>query len=116
LFNPNDKERRKAILQLFLYCYAYLVENKDCKQVQPVIYKISSMKESGVICTRKKSDGGDYEYVFSMDDRVAQDFITGMATTIRNLYESDFAQAAEGAKACDYCRFIDFCRRTPVKR
>ena len=116
LFNPNDKERRKAILQLFLYCYAYLVENKDCQQVQPVIYKISSMKESGVTCTRKKSDGGDYEYVFSMDDRVAQDFITGMAATIRNLYDTDFTQAAEGAKACDYCRFIDFCRRTPVKR
>ena len=33
LFNPNDKDRRKAILQLFLYSYAYLVENKDCQRV-----------------------------------------------------------------------------------
>ena len=81
-----------------------------------MIYKISSMKESGVTCNRKKSDGGDYEYVFSMDDPVAQDFISNMATTIRNLYETDFIQADENAKACDYCRFIDFCRRTPVKR
>lgn len=116
LFNPNDKDRRKAILQLFLYCYAYLAEHEDCQRVQPVIYKIASMKESGVICKRKKTEGGDFEYVFSMDDPVAQDFVTQMGATIRSLYETDFTQADEGAKACDYCRFIDFCRRTPVKR
>ena len=84
--------------------------------MQPVIYKIASMKESGVICKRKKTEGGDFEYVFSMDDPVAQDFVTQMGATIRSLYETDFTQADEGAKACDYCRFIDFCRRTPVKR
>ncbi len=114
LFNPDQADRRKAILQLFLYSYAYLTENPDCHQVTPVIYKLASMKESGVILKRNDRDQGS-QYVFAMDDPVAQEFSKHMAGTIKALYEADFTQASEDAKACGYCRFIDFCRRSVAK-
>jgi len=102
--------RRKAILQLFLYSYAYLCEFKDMERVQPVIYKLSAMEKSGVTL---KNAG---QYVFSLDDDIAREFISRMAMTVKALYMDDFEQAPEGDHACDYCRFIDFCRRTPRKR
>ena len=106
--NASSK-RCKAILQLFLYCYAYLHEYGTEGRVMPVIYKLSSMQESGV---EQKGHG---QYVFSMDDDVAQSFVMRMGETVKRLYEQDFDQADEGAKECNYCRFIDFCRRTPRK-
>ncbi len=113
LFNPLNSKRRKAILQLFLYSYAYLIEaeanNEDIKEVMPVIYKLSSMEQSGVLLK------GEGQYMFSMDKELVQAFAELMGKTIKKLYEDDFLQAQEGAAACNYCRFIDFCRRTPKK-
>lgn len=114
LFDRNKNERCKAILQLMLYCYAYLKEHRELESVTPVIYKLSSMKDSGVKVKSGKKSAAE-QYVFSLEDAVAQDFVNQMAETIRSLYEAEFSQVDEGAKACNYCRFIDFCRRTPVQ-
>ena len=115
LFNNTDKDRRKAILQLFLYCYAYLTEHSgECHRVQPVIYKISAMQESGVAV--KRGRGAAEQFVFTMDDDVARDFVAQMSLRIKALYDEDFTQAPERAPSCNYCRFADFCRRTPVQR
>lgn len=102
--------RAKAVLQLMLYCYAYMHENPEVTKVAPVIYKVASMKDSGVILKGK----GDY--VFSMEDETAREFIQRMGMQINTLYDADFVQAAEGAHACNYCRFIDYCRRTPSSK
>ena len=111
LFSPLRPKRCKAVLQLFLYSYAYLIENKDkgIERVMPVIYKLSSMESSGV---ELKGVG---QYVFSMDDAIAREFAQRMGEVVKELYKDDFVQAAEGSHACNYCRFIDFCRRTPVR-
>ena len=111
LFNPLKPKRCKAILQLFLYCYAYLVENREqgVERVMPVIYKLSSMETSGV---ELKGVG---QYMFTMDDALAREFAQLMGEVVNSLYKEDFIQAAEGSHACNYCRFIDFCRRTPAR-
>jgi len=113
LFDNNKPKRCKAILQLFLYSYAYLTENPEVKTVMPVIYKLSSMKDSGV-----KIKGGrgatPMQFEFSMDNPVARAFVEQMGATLKTLYEGDFIQAPEKSKACNYCRFIDFCRRLPL--
>ena len=111
LFAPvsTSKGHCKAILQLFLYCYAYLQEFDDVEKVMPVIYKLSSMETSGVTL---KNAG---QYVFSMDDEIAKGFISRMGETVKALYEQDFKQAPDGSPSCNYCRFIDFCRRTPKR-
>ena len=47
-----------------------------------------------------------------MDDEIAKGFISRMGETVKALYEQDFKQAPDGSPSCNYCRFIDFCRRT----
>lgn len=103
-------KRCKAILQLFLYCYAYLLENPDVPRVMPVIYKLASMDDSGVWVRKPRG-----QYVFSLDDgnTVAHEFIRQMSLVVDSLYHDDFVQASEDKGPCGYCRFIDFCRRIP---
>lgn len=115
LFDGNMDKRRKAVLQLFLYSYAYMQEHPQVTSVMPVIYKLASMKESGVFWKDNKRGATPSQYVFKLDDPIAQEFIAGMASVIKSLYEEGFEQAPEDNKSrcCNYCRFIDFCRRTP---
>lgn len=107
--------RRKAILQLFLYSYAYLLENGDVDAVAPVIYKIASMNDSGVKYKPPGSREAARQYLFSMGDAVARAFVERMGEVIGALYGMPFDQADEGSVPCTHCRFIDFCRRTPPK-
>ena len=117
LFDGTRAKRRKAVLQLFLYCYAYLTENPELQQVVPVIYKVSSMKDSGVLIGGEKTKSKP-QFVFSMENATVQEFVNGMADVIRSLFEDNFSQTPEDAKSgcCNYCRFIDICRRTPTFR
>ena len=115
LFNSILKDRRKAILQLFLYCYAYMTEHPDVKMVVPVIYKLASMKDSGVFMKGGKGSA-PVQFEFSMESPVVKDFLEQMEATVKTLYEGDFIQAPEDSKSCNYCRFIDFCRRLPSKK
>ena len=110
----SSKDRRKAILQIFLYCHAYLTKHTELDSVMPVIYKLSSMKESGVF---KGSSNGrnNKQVIYSKDDPDAQEFISRMQETVKSLKQDPFKQAPEGAPCCDYCHFIDFCRRTVAK-
>ena len=117
LFNNANSKRRKAILQLFLYSYAYLLEHKKTERVTPFIYKIGSMKDSGVrYKPQSRSRQPAEQFVFSMDNAVASEFITRMGETISDLYGKAFEQADEDSTACSYCRFIDICRRVPPKQ
>ncbi len=105
-----SKATALAVMQLFLYCYAYMFENSKEKQVQPVIYKVSQMESSGVIV----KDEGQYD--FKMDDEKAQDFIKRMGEIVNAIFDKSYIQADEGSRACNFCRFIDYCRRTPAVR
>lgn len=115
--NKGENGRRKAILQLFLYCYAYLLEHQEMDRITPLIYKIGSMKDSGVkYKPQPNSKQPGEQYVFSMNDGVAMAFIAEMGETINNLYSKAFGQADEASTVCGHCRFIDFCRRMPPKK
>jgi CRISPR/Cas system-associated exonuclease Cas4 (RecB family) len=105
----GDKQRCKAILQLFLYCYAYLTENKGEDKVQPVIYKLTSMQTSGVKYSKR-------QFEFSMDNELVKQFIGEMGAVIKSIYSEGFRQADEDSLHCNYCRFIDFCRRSVKER
>ena len=113
LFERNMDKRRKAILQLFLYSYAYMEEHPEEPSVMPVIYKLSSMQDSGVFWKENKRGAKPNQYVFEREDPIAKEFITQMGGVIKSLYEDGFEQVPEDPKSrcCNYCRFIDFCRR-----
>lgn len=114
LFDSDKQDRRKAILQLFLYCHAYLTDHPNVKSVTPVIYKLASMKESGVWLKGGRGVKPE-QYVFTREDAVSRSFVSKMGEVLRALYENNFVQAGDKSKACNYCRYIDFCRRTPSK-
>ena len=110
LFDSSMKDkstRPKAILQLFLYSYAYLTEHPEVEKVAPVIYKLMTMSESGV---RYKQ--AQYEFSMASDNDVAQDFMRLMGEVIKSMFEDGFKQCIEESSTCNYCRFIDFCRRS----
>ena len=111
----GDSGRRKAILQLFLYSYAYLLEHKETERVTPFIYKIGSMKDSGVRYKPNSRQPAE-QFVFSMESVVASEFLDKMEETISDLYGKAFKQADEDSTACGHCRFIDICRRMPPRR
>ena len=115
LFNNTKKDRRKAILQILLYCYAYLTEHPEVDRVMPVIYKLASMDDSGVKMKSGQRGSQPEQYVFTMDDALAREFAARLGETVQDLYDSDFVQAPDGAKCCNYCRFVDLCRRTPSR-
>ena len=116
LFDNTKPKRRKAILQLFLYCYAYMTEHPNVKSALPVIYKLASMKDSGVMMKSGGKGATAVQFEFSMENPVVKDFLDQMEVTLKTLYEGDFIQAPENSKSCNYCRFIDFCRRLPSKK
>ena len=116
LFDPSKKKRCKGILQLMLYCYAYLMKNEEVSCVMPSIYKIAAMKDSGVNFKPTGRGATLRQFVFSLDNEICQDFIARMAMIIQDISMKDFVQCEEDAKACDYCRFIDYCRRTTKSR
>ena len=117
LFERNMDKRRKAILQLFLYSYAYMEEHSEVTSVMPCIYKLASIEDSGVFWKGSKRGAKPQQYVFKREDPIALEFVAGMAGVIHSLYEDGFEQAPENPKSrcCDYCRFIDFCRRAVSK-
>jgi len=114
LFCPStsSKKRCKAVLQLFLYSYAYLQEATDSSiAVTPIIYKLNNMNESGIVCNGQ-------QVVFKKTETetgLMKQFTTQIATTIRNMFERPYSQAAAGSPCCNYCRYRDFCRRIPQK-
>ena len=114
LFDNAKPKRRKAILQLFLYCYAYMTEHPEVKRLLPVIYKLSSMKDSGITLKGGKGTAST-QFEFTMSSPVVEEFMAQMSVTLKTLYQGDFIQAPDNSKACSYCRFIDFCRRQPTK-
>ena len=116
LFDPNKSARLKGVLQSILYCYAYLLEHPDEKQACPVIYCMPSMKDAGAWHKSPSKPPVVQQYVFSMEDPIAQEFIDRMVSVISGIFRDDFSQAREGSETCNYCRFLDFCRRTQVKK
>ena len=107
LFNPNKDKRRKAILQLLLYCNAYAAEKHYYGPIKPVIYTLRNMKEAGVLY--KKNELDNY-----LD--VNDEFKECMAGLMRTFFDSKqpFSQTQNrksDTTPCRYCNFKDFCRR-----
>jgi|GEM_PF-568601 len=112
LFTPGEK-RPKAILQLLLYCHAYMQQNNDITQVTPVIYKINNLESSGV--THNRGANNKVQYTFSADETIAQEFTQCLGENINKMFSEPFGQAATDSKHCRYCRFLDYCQRIKPK-
>ncbi|MDR1980762.1 MAG: PD-(D/E)XK nuclease family protein [Tannerellaceae bacterium] len=111
LFDKEEKERPKAIMQVFLYAWMYsrLPEGKE-KPVQPGIYYIRSLFsdpfDAGIYHRTERTKKTPVEAFAPY----AGDFERGMRGCLDELFdkETPFAQTPVG-KACAYCPFIGIC-------
>lgn len=110
LFN-RSAERRKAILQLMLYCNAYAQEKKYTEAIKPMVYRLRDMSKVGVFKNgdRNKKSMDNYLDINSQ-------FVKRMEGVIRELFDTNepFIQPSkteEDATHCRSCRFVNFCRR-----
>lgn len=111
LFDPTVSDRRKAVLQLMLYCNAYAQETGYDGAIKPVIYKLREMDKSGVFFGKgnKKQEVDDYR-------KYNDDFKASMDAVMRDFFDKKrcFSQTLNTnpkGRPCRYCKFMDFCRR-----
>ncbi len=101
------EDRRKAILQLMLYCNAYAKETGHTGAIMPVIYTLRDMSKAGVLHDNNQLE--DYRLV-------NDEFTQHMSNVIKSFFDENkpFVQTSITNKdktPCRYCRFVDFCRK-----
>ena len=113
LFSDSASKKR-SILQLFLYCNAFsnVLEERGAENpgITPIIYKLKHMSESGIIFNNEMvlNYNGTYKGI-SLNDS----FKDSMRKELIKLFDLDnpFSQCGENSSTCNYCKFIEFCRR-----
>ena len=99
-----------AILQLLLYCNAWVQKNPD-EPITPIILQLSEMDKTGIFLTGPRG-AHPKQIVFNSNDELNAKFCERLAGVIRSLVDKDtpFGQAND-TEICKYCHFVDFCRR-----
>ncbi len=111
LFNKEEKDRAKAVMQVFMYCwmYAHLTENKG-KTIQPGIYYVRSLfSDPFDPSVYHRIERGKSEKVEDFSG-YAQAFEEGLRGCLDEIFnpEIPFTQTPTG-KACPYCPFKGIC-------
>ena len=111
LFNKEEKDRAKAVMQVFMYCwmYAHFTENKG-KTIQPGIYYVRSLFSDPFdpsVYHRIERGKSEKAEEFS---GYAQAFEEGLRGCLDEIFnpEIPFTQTPTG-KACSYCPFKGIC-------
>ncbi|MBR1543425.1 MAG: PD-(D/E)XK nuclease family protein [Muribaculaceae bacterium] len=108
LFTTERDKRKKAILQLFLYCNAYLQLHPDVDEVQPIIY---SLRNDVFKVAFGKSQSAK-QITINRTSELNKDFIDNMIPVLNNLRSGNFTQTADNDdRHCSYCRFADICHK-----
>ena len=108
---PSSSSKRcKAIAQLMLYCNAWQLEHNEDRLIEPMIYKLKAIDETGVF---RVEDKVKKSLVFDAGDDFNAQFSQRMGGVIGRLLDMSepFTQAEPGSKCCGHCRFADFCHR-----
>lgn len=111
LFNKEEKDRAKAVTQVFMYCwmYAHLSGNKG-KALRPGIYYVRSLFSDPFdpsIYHRIERGKSDKVEDFSAYSEAFEDGLRGCLDEIFNPHVP-FTQTPTG-KACSYCSFKGIC-------
>lgn len=116
LFDPS-KGNLLAILQLFIYCNAYANEHPVEQEIQPIIYKLRNMDESGIKfgpTPRNQVVIEDFRNPYLWQN-VNEQFLEQLKTCMDKFFDHDtpFSQCENlpNRSPCPYCKFVEFCRR-----
>lgn len=113
LFDKEQKDRSKAVMQVFLYAWMYSGQTKQTeRKIQPGIYYMRTLFSAGF-------DAAVYNKIERKQVRVkdfslfSEDFENGLRDCLDELFDPQvaFYQTLVG-KACSYCPFKDICGKS----
>ncbi len=107
----REDDRRKAILQLMLYCNAYAHEIGYTGPIKPVIYTLSDMSKAGITYkeNKEKVELKDYLTVNDAFKERMEELMLRFFDVNTPFYQTHNIKPA--TTPCRYCKFVDFCRR-----
>ena len=112
LFDHEKEKRNKAVLQTFLYSYAYKTESNNGYIVQPGIYKIKDVFNSDFKFEILHIEGRNKVKVLDYN-QYAEEFESLLKETLADIFNKDidFSQVIDGSKVCQYCPYSGLCYR-----
>ena len=110
LFDKDKKDRRKAIFQLFIYCFFYAYKTGFQGDIQPYIYTYRTLNTEhlppiaiGVNRDKKVL----YSYLEYKDE-----FWSLFENLINEIFDESIPfKPATHEDACHYCKFLEFCNK-----
>ena len=106
LFDSSATERRKAILQVLLYCKLYKMNYRPASPIYPAIYIIRNLFDKFEWNIRYEKD------LFTDFARVEEEFDRCLTACLDEIFDLDrpFTQTTEESH-CQYCDFKLLCKR-----
>lgn len=111
LFDIEEKERPKAIMQVFMYAWMYSrLPESEGKTIQPGIYYMRTIFSNDFDASIFHRIGAREKRVVDSFSDYAEDFEANMRTCLDEIFgrKTPFVQTPTG-KACVYCPFKDIC-------
>lgn len=104
MFDDKSGDRRKAMLQLMLYCNVYAtLHGTGDTPIQPIIYTIKNIDNSG-FSIDKKQITDFHEINDSYNEQLEE--------VLKEIFNPDIPfRQTRNEHNCKYCKFIDFCRK-----
>ncbi len=110
LFDRDNGNRAKALMQLLFYCHVYRRLYEDEQPIKPVVYKMRTLmkegvRESSIGVYRDKTPLNDYNVFYD-------DFVTHLNKTVEEMFRQDvdFVQT-NNEHGCKFCHFKTICGR-----
>ncbi|MFR9166645.1 MAG: PD-(D/E)XK nuclease family protein [Dysgonomonas sp.] len=107
LFDKEAKDRPKAIMQVFMYAYLYLLDNPD-KIIEPGIYYLRNLFSKNfmpkISCKNLPNIENFSEY--------QAEFKVHFDACLEEIFDTEtpFSQTTTG-KACEWCLFTNICNK-----
>jgi hypothetical protein len=111
LFDMAARERKKAIMQVFLYAWIYTKETGEAR-VQPTVYYMRNLFGQGGLDPRIRQVNGKEKTVVEDFSDCRETFENHLRTCLNELFDAEkpFTQTSN-AKVCEYCPFSGICGR-----
>jgi hypothetical protein len=111
LFDMTAKERKKAIMQVFLYAWIYTKETGE-KNVMPTVYYMRNLFGQGGLDPFIRQVNGKEKTIIENFRDYRETFENNLRTCLNELFDAEqpFIQTSN-AKICEYCPFSGICGR-----
>jgi hypothetical protein len=109
LFDGNAKDRKKAVMQVFLYAWAYLSESDDFR-IQPSVYYIRNLFARDDFDPSIRQTANKEKVVINNFSVYKNEFEDSLRMTVNEMFnaEKPFIQTPN-IKNCQYCPFKNIC-------